>query len=167
MVLLHVMARLVRAIHDFLILSEIQRLTEVIPPGIDRMDEPHFPRAWPFLDTRFPRYRAFDFFVPLHENQSLQPIAFGEALICSAAVFRSAPTNIRRHAEIERSVCFVCDDIDPAAFHLLMMLGVVIKGKTWMARTGRAMTDLGGLVQQLRGVSVQRAQNGKMCRAGL
>ena len=161
------MARLVRAIHVFLPCnaaktwtarinravtkrvsrrnepSVIQRLIEIVPIGIELVNEAHLPCAWPFLDPRFPGNRVLDFLVALHENQPLEAIAFREPLIGSIMMFGSAAANVRRDADIERAVPSVGNNIDPAAFHLPMMRGAAGKRKTWMARTSRAMTKWG------------------------
>jgi hypothetical protein len=61
---------------------------------------------------------ALNVFVTLKMNETLQTVSLGEAVYQAFPVLPSSAREIISHADIQRAVPPVCDDVNPSRRHL-------------------------------------------------
>ena len=107
------MPGLVPGIHALLPLN--QRIVEIGPVRIVRVDKPHFPRTRPMLHRLFLLDSSPNILKCFVSDELLQAVAFREAVNETFAMFVRAALNVARHADIEHAVASVSDDVNDTA----------------------------------------------------
>ena len=80
-------------------------------------DQTDFPSSGPPLDAGFTLYGCPHIFVRLAVNQAIELIAASERRPKAGLMCSHTASQIARHAEIQRSVWAIGDDVDPAGGH--------------------------------------------------
>jgi hypothetical protein len=108
----NVMAGLVPAIH---VLNE--PIVEIIPLGIRREDQTHFPPSRPVFHVLLALDRCADIGMTFREYEPFQSVSLCKALSHSLPVFPDATGKVTGNAGVQCAVWPIGHDVDPSLFH--------------------------------------------------
>jgi len=114
-----------------------QRQIQIRPFRVHDFDQPYLPGSMPVLELLFPLDCRKHLLMPLKPNQPGQPVVPGEACASSCSMLISAPNQIGRDADIQRTVRPVRHDVDVSATHGVTRNLNPPKGRLIWRRSGR------------------------------
>jgi hypothetical protein len=108
-----------RGWHAFACHDELlgERIVQVAPIWIVQLDEPDFPSTRPALECLLPSDSGQDQVMSFGINQPVQTVAIDEIGPAPLPMLPCTTLNIRGHADIERAMRPVRQDVDPPPFH--------------------------------------------------
>jgi len=107
-----VMAGLVPAIHEL-----HQPVVKVVPTGVHREDQTHFPGSGPMLHVVLQLNRGLDVSMPLRVDEPFQAIPLRKSIRYACSMLPDSTGEIAGHAYVQCAVRAISHDVDPGSIH--------------------------------------------------
>jgi hypothetical protein len=121
------------AIHGVATALEEERVVEIVPIGVQALDQADFPGPWPVLDIFLALDSRQHVFMPLVVGEAGQTVPSGETRTLARAVLVCAAHDVVGDAHVRRAVAPIRHDIHPAAIHAVSLLRVAFRSRGWRA----------------------------------